>query len=72
MPLFGKKKTEVCYDKSRFTPVIRSSICTGEKVAGLRDNQTGRIEEIMLIQSEKDMEAFRSRYGITGPVETVY
>ena len=31
-------------------PVIRAGICIGEEVAGFKDVQTGKIEEIMLIE----------------------
>ena len=53
-------------------PVIRCSICTGEKVAGFKDPVTGRIEEVMLIQSDHDLARFRSKYKIKGEIEKVY
>lgn len=52
------------FDKTGKKPVIRSSICTGEKVAGFRDEKTGHVEEIMLIRNEKDLEQFMQMYGI--------
>ena len=38
---FGKsrKKERTAYDKTGKVPVIRSSICTGEKVAGFKDKK---------------------------------
>ncbi len=66
----GKTPTET-YDPAQFTPVIRASICTGEKVAGFRGTD-GRVREIMLIRSEKDLEEFRRTYGIRGEIETIY
>ena len=75
MPLFGKKKKPVSmvrFDPERYTPVIRCSICTGEKSAGFRDRETGRVEEIMLIRDDRDLAEFRSQYGITGEIERVY
>ena len=60
------------YDHNRYVPVIRSSICTGEKVAGFRDIQTGHVEEVMLIQNERDLQQFRTEYGISGTIETIY
>lgn len=75
MPLFGKKKKSVStarFDPERYTPVIRCSICTGEKSAGFRDRETGRVEEIMLIRDDRDLAEFRSQYGITGEIERVY
>ncbi len=72
MKLFGKKEPAVPYDPERFVPVIRASICTGEKVAGFRDRETGRIEEVMLVRSEGDLRLFRRQYGVDGPIETIY
>ena len=71
-PLFRKKEPASGYDPARLEPVIRSSICNGEQVAGFRDRTTGRVEEIMLIRTEKDLQDFREKYGITGPIEKVY
>ena len=74
MPLFRHKTPESvpAYDPELFTPVIRSSICTGEKVAGFREKATGRFREVMLIRTQDDVETFRCRYGIHGTIETVY
>ena len=60
------------YDKERLYPAIRSSICTGEKVAGFKNRETGNFTEITLITSDKDIEDFKNRYGITGEVEVFY
>lgn len=63
--MFFKKKQEKCsYDKENQKPVIRSSICTGEKVAGFQDVHTGKFTEIMLIRTSGDLEEFRRLYGI--------
>lgn len=64
--MFGRKKekTPLEYDKSRKKPVIRASICTGEQVAGFKDLETGKFEDIMLIKSEKDKKEFQCLYGI--------
>ena len=69
-----KRKTTSAetYDRERLEPVIRSSICTGEKVAGFRERETGRFREVALIRSEADLDAFRQRYGIEGEIPTVY
>ena len=73
MRLFGRKNApRETYDTARYTPVIRSSICTGEKTAGFLETGTGRFVEVMLITSPADMEAFRERYGISGDIETIY
>ena len=73
MKLFGKKSVpRAAYDRDQLTPVIRSSICTGEKTAGFREKGTGRFREVMLISSPADLAAFREKYGITGDIETIY
>ena len=41
--MFQKKIKKEPYDKVRLKPVIRSSICTGEKVAGFKDLESGNI-----------------------------
>ena len=60
------------YDKERLYPAIRSSICTGEKVAGFKNRETGNFTEITLVTSDKDIEDFKNRYGITDEVDVFY
>ena len=62
--MFGKKKKAIDYDKTGNTAVLRCSICTGEKVAGFKDDSTGRFEEIMLIRNSSDLEEFKQIYGV--------
>lgn len=65
--MFGKKKKmkEVKpYDPAKQIPVIRSSICTGEKTAGFEDRRTGKFEDLMLIASEEDLRQFCRTYGV--------
>lgn len=64
--MFGKRKRpeSIPYDKSGKVPVIRSSICTGEQVAGFKDIISGKFEELMLIRNEKDLAEFLSRYQV--------
>ena len=66
-----KKAESEAYDPAIYTPVMRVSICTGEKVAGFR-GRDGKVHEVMLIRSEKDLESFREQYGISGEIKTVY
>lgn len=54
-----------CFDKEYHRPVIRSSICTGEQVAGFKDRHTGRFTEIMLVRNNEDIEEFTQKYGIS-------
>ena len=72
MKLFHKSSQQPEFDSEHYTPVIRSSICTGEKVAGLKDKSTGSIKEVMLISSDKDLQAFCEKYHITDKIEKVY
>ncbi|MBR3539395.1 MAG: aspartate dehydrogenase [Eubacterium sp.] len=70
--LFKKKEERISWDETKKKPVIRASICTGERVAGFQDLSTGAFEEIMLIRSEGELRTFRERYGITGEIKTIY
>ena len=67
-----KKTPAEAYDASTLEPVIRSSICTGEKVAGFRERETGRFRDVSLIRSQADLEAFKRKYGIEGELPTIY
>ena len=70
---FLKKKTIVkTYDKDNKKPVIKSSICNGEQVAGFKDIHTGKIEEVMLIKSPADLDAFKKMYGIDDEIAKEY
>ena len=60
------------YDKDSKRPVIKTSICTGEQVAGFKDIHTGKIEEVMLIRSEADLDNFKKMYGINEKIEKEY
>lgn len=72
MHLFKKKTIVLTYNKENNKPVIKSSICTGEQVAGFKNIHTGKIEEVMLIRSEADLDRFRAMYGITEKIDKVY
>lgn len=63
--MFQKKIKKEPYDKENQKPVIKSSICTGEKVAGFKDLQTGKFTEVMLIKDSKDMDLFLEKYDIS-------
>lgn len=65
--MFGRKKKgekPKAYDAERLRPVIKSSICTGEKVAGFEDRKTGKFEDVMLIRGDGDLQAFCLLYGL--------
>lgn len=58
------KKVMKSYDDKNMIPVLHSSICTGEKVAGFIDKRTGKFKDIMLVRSEKDLNCFLKEYNI--------
>ena len=64
--MFGRKKrqTAIPYDKTGKVPVIRSSICTGEQVAGFKDPVSGKFQELMLIRNDKDLQEFLEQYQV--------
>ena len=61
--MFGIRKRKT-YDKENLVPVIRSSICNGEQVAGFKNIHTGAFADVMLIRGEKDLKEFMDAYGI--------
>ena len=67
-----KKIVMKTYDKENKKPVIKASICNGEQVAGFKDIHTGKIEEVMLIKNQADLDAFKKMYGIDGEIEKEY
>ena len=67
MKLFGtrkKKETTVQFDPETQYAVIRSSICTGEKVAGFKTKTDGHFTEVMLIRTAADEKEFKETYGV--------
>lgn len=59
-----KKHTIPLYDKTGKIPVIRSSICTGEQVAGFKGPSSGKFDELMLIRNGNDFMEFLSLYQV--------
>lgn len=67
MRLFGKgsrKRESKHFDRDKFEPAIRSSICTGEKTAGFVSRETGKFTDDRLIRTREDLEVFMEEYGI--------
>ena len=64
--LFGKRsrEPEIRFDPDKQYAVIRSSICTGEKVASFKNKEDGHFTEVMLIRSYEDKLNFMETYGI--------
>ena len=65
--MFWKRRKEEVpsYDKTGKIPVIRASICTGEQVAGFKDPETGKFDELMLIRSPADLQTYLREYDVT-------
>ena len=63
---FKKKKPEeeIKFDPETQYAVIKSSICTGEKVAGFKNKTDGHFIEVMLIKNPEDEKRFKEIYGI--------
>jgi hypothetical protein len=72
MGFFKKKIAVQSYDKENKKPVIKSSICNGEQVAGFKDIHTGKMEEVMLIKNPADLENFKAMYGIEEEITKEY
>ena len=77
MKLFRKEKpapADSAWPAEKFEPVIRSSICTGEQVACMRERDTGKLHELMLLRTAADREEFCRLYGIadSASLKTVY
>lgn len=63
--LFRKKAGKRSFDRENLKPVIRSSICTGEQVAGFKNIHTGKFTEVMLIRNRNDFREFLETYDIS-------
>ena len=51
--------------------VMRSSICTGEKVAGFKNKKDGHFTEVMVIRTAEDERRFKEIYDLES-VRTKY
>ena len=61
------------FDPETQTAVIRSSICTGEKVAGFQEINSGKFHEIQLLRTDADLDEFLEMYGLKKEdVPTIY
>ena len=74
MSIFSRKKKlpePSPYPPERYEPVLRSSICTGEKTAGFKNKKDGHFVEVMVIRSSEDERRFKEIYGLDS-VRTEY
>lgn len=65
--MFRKKRTSVSYEYDRETqiPILKCSICNGERVAGFKDLRTGKFEEVMLVRNDGELQEFMQSCGIS-------
>ena len=65
--MFKRKKQiqKASYDKENQIPVMKCSICNGERVVGFKDIHTGKFEEVMFVRTDSDLEEFRMKYGLS-------
>lgn len=57
-------KETIPFDPQKQYAVIRSSICTGEKVAGFKSIEDGHFIEVMLIRTDKEEQRFKKIYSL--------
>ena len=65
--MFGKKEKvkKHAFDTANQRAVLKCSICNGEQVAGFQDIHTGKVEEVMLIRGEADLQRFKEMYSLS-------
>lgn len=62
---YGKALREkIAYDPQTQYAVIRSSICTGEKVAGFKNRKNGHFTDVMVIRTPEDEKLFREIFEL--------
>ncbi len=72
--VYGEKEdpsAAIPYDPEKQEAVIRCSTCSGEKVAGFKDRETGHFVEVMLVNSPEDERRFKELYKLD-EVKTEY
>ena len=63
--MFGRKKTEqIRYDAELEQPAVKTSICTGERVAGFIEKKTRHFREVQLIRSDRELTEFCAACGV--------
>lgn len=64
-------REKIAYDPETQYAVIRSSICTGEKVAGFKNRKNGQFMEVMVIRTSEDEARFKKIFELD-EVKTEY
>ncbi|MCD8338272.1 MAG: aspartate dehydrogenase [Lachnospiraceae bacterium] len=60
----SQSQGQKAYDLSVYKPVLKCSICNGEQVAGFKNRETGKFEEVMFIRNERELSQFLKSYGL--------
>lgn len=72
VPGYQKNLREtIPFDPEKQIAVIRSSICTGERVAGFKNKADGHFTEVMVLRSPREEQRFKEIYGLE-TVKTEY
>ena len=71
MSLFRRRREEIPFDPARQRPAVRRSVCTGEMTAGFIDRETGKFQDIMRVDGQRELEAFMKGIGAT-EYKTIY
>ncbi len=65
IPYYEKHLAEtIPFDPDTQVAVIKSSICTGEQIAGFKNKDDGTFTEVMLIRTDKELDWFKKIYHI--------
>lgn len=59
----NKRHIEVV-SSSDYEIALEASICTGEKLIGLKNKSTGKLEKAVVVKSQKDIDDFYEKYKI--------
>ena len=62
--MVGREGIIHSYDRKRYKAIIKTNLSSGEQVAGFRDLNTREFEEVMKIESSKDLDIFLEMYDI--------
>jgi len=70
MGLFGKKR-KITFDPAKQEPAVRKSICTGEMTVGFIDKETGKFQDLMRVNGQKELDDFCAELGVK-EIRTIY
>ena len=64
--MFNKKKKRetITYNAELEQPAVKTSICTGEQVAGFMEKETRHFRDVMLIRSDRELADFCEACGV--------